>query len=305
MDLQRSDLASDLARMRGSRVAPTRAFGDNVVFEENVSDERRDGFEASTAGNADLAAATGLYFDASVQGYLRIHTPSTFAAENSLALLPAGVAANQKIVRVECLDGWKGASWFDFAGLQAATAPGSRDDSVIAPHVRRLNLFPGARPAYAAFKSEVANDLREPDWLPRLIARLGLGHYAAARGDTRYFALMEYLARDVIEGTTIARPFAVPTILEARGSAFFFPAPRGQGFGYTADLEPDARRDAVREFLHARLTYRAAHMVRVSQVVGPTPRVRVGVVRDAHLRHIRARSARTDYGAFMVGEVDE
>jgi hypothetical protein len=116
---------------------------------------------------------------------------------------------------------------------------------------------------------------------------------------------MEYLARDVIEGTRLDRPFAVPTILESRGNEFFFPAPLGEGHGYAADLSPETGRDAVREFLHVRLTYRADHMVRVGRLIGPTSVVRVGAVRDAHLRHVRARSGRDDYGAFMADEVDE
>jgi hypothetical protein len=46
-------------------------------------------------------------------------------------------------------------------------------------------------------------------------------------------------------------------------------------------------------------------MVRVGRLIGPTSVVRVGAVRDAHLRHVRARSGRDDYGAFMADEVDE
>jgi hypothetical protein len=305
MDLRRGDLASDLARMRASRIPATRAVGDNFAFEENIGDERRNAFEASTAGFVRLEEAIAEYFSSSVQGYLRSHAPSTFKLENGPALLPAGIAANQKIVRVECIDGWKDESWFNFAALQNTTAATSRDASVIAPHIRRLNQFAGARPAYAAFKAEVAGDLRETDWLPRLIARLGLGHCAATPGQVRYFALMEYLARDVIDGTTIDRPFVILTVLEARNSPFFYPAPQGQGFGYAADLDPHAGRDAVREFLHIRLTYRVDHMGRVGQLVGPTPALRVGALRDAHLGRLRDRSGRADYGAYMADEVDE
>ncbi|MCX7380580.1 MAG: hypothetical protein NT133_03975 [Alphaproteobacteria bacterium] len=305
MDLQRRELRDDLNRMRGSRDAILRARGDNVAFEENVSAARTAGFEAATARQSSLQAALAYYFDRSVQGEAKTHVPSTFSAENDLALLPPGVAGNQKIIRIECLDDWQRESWFSFTKLEAAVQPDRRDASVIEPNIRRLNAFAGARPAYAAFKSEVSTDLGLPDWFERLVARLGLGHFAVAREDVRYFALMEYLARDVIAGTSIERPFAKPTLLEARGNEYFFPAPRGEDFGFTADLAPETGRDAVREFLHARLSYTADHMVRVYRLAGPTASVRLSAVRDAHLRHVRARSGRADFGAFMADEVDE
>jgi hypothetical protein len=78
MDLRRGDLASDLARMRASRIPATRAVGDNFAFEENIGDERRNAFEASTAGFVRLEDAIAEYFSSSVQGYLRSHAPSTF-----------------------------------------------------------------------------------------------------------------------------------------------------------------------------------------------------------------------------------
>ena len=47
MIFSRPDLQADLVRLRASRSAPDRAFGDNFEFEERVCDARRDAFEAA------------------------------------------------------------------------------------------------------------------------------------------------------------------------------------------------------------------------------------------------------------------
>lgn len=191
---------------------------------------------------------------------------------------------------------------YDFHKLRDAMDV--RKPAGVAPLIRVLNNYPGARPAYVCFRAEVAGDLRETDWLWRLIARLGLGHFALAVGETSSFALLEYTVEQVFHQTTLAQPFAVPTVLEARNSEFFFPAPCGIGYGYTVDLDHGATRTAIREILHVRLQYRPEHVVRVGQLAGATPTVHLATARDTHLGRLRADTGRTDYGEMMTGQVD-
>lgn len=304
MNFMRGDHSADLARLRTDRRAATRAIGDNFAFEENVGPDRLGHFERFAATVAGLLPIAAEYFFASVQGARRDHIPSTFTATNAAALMPAGIERTQKVVRIERLDDALNASHTDFAQLQAALTPGPVDRSIVDPVVRTLNAFPGARPAFACFKAEAAPDLAAADWLPRMIARLGLGHHALAPGETGHFALTQYTIDEVFREATVAQPFAVPTVLESRNSEFFFPAPAGQGIGYAVDLDPAAGRDWIREFLHIRLTYRADHLARVARLTGPTPAVGLTAVRDAHLNRVRTKCARPDYGAAMSGEVD-
>jgi len=312
MQFTRTDLAEDLELLRADRRAPRRALGDNFAFEENVGATRLTHFETFPATTRGLLPIAAEYFYESVQGIRRDHVPSTFLPLNAEALMPAGIEPTQKIVRIERLN--------DILNKSGATTPAElqsayervrdaldaspADRRVIDPIIRQFSAFPGARPSFACFKAEAAPDLAAPDWLPRLIARLGLGHFALKAGEAGYFALMQYTVEEVFKQATVGRPFAVPTVLESRGSEFFFPAPAGQGVGYAVDLDPTARRALIREFLHVRLTYRADHLVRVGHLTGPSRTVNLAATRDAHLARIHARCTRTDYGATMTGEVD-
>jgi hypothetical protein len=312
MHFARTDHADDVARLRADRRPRQRALGDNFAFEENVGPNRLAHFEAFPATARGLLPVAAEYFFASVQGTRRDHVPSTFLPLNAEALMPAGIEPTQKIVRIERLNDILNGSGAATPGelqnafdrLRDALDASPADRSVIDPIIRQFSIFPGARPAFACFKAEAAPDLAAPDWLPRLIDRLGLGHFALTGGESGYFALMQYTVGEVFKQATVGRPFAVPTVLEARGSEYFFPAPTGQGVGYAVDLDPSARRDLIREFLHARLTYRADHMARVGQLTGPSSAIDLAATRDAHLARIHARCTRKDYGATMTGEVD-
>jgi hypothetical protein len=312
MRFTRGDHTDDLVRLRADRHPPRRAIGDNFAFEENVGADRLADFERFGATVTGLLPIAAEYFSVSVQGFRRGHIPSTFAPVNASALMSAGIEPTQKIVRIERLDeilSRGGAASraeidTDFARLRDAVEAHPMDRSVVDPLIRSLNLYPGARPSFACFKAEAASDLATPDWLPGLLARLGLGHYALKVGEIGHVALMQYTVEEVFKQATVAHPFAVPTVLESRGSEYFFPAPAGQGVGYAVDLDPAAGRDWIREFLHVRLTYRADHLARVARLTGPTPAIGVAAVRDAHLTRVRAKCARPDYGAPMSDGVD-
>ena len=304
MNFTRSDHIADLSRLRADRRAASRAIGDNFAFDENVGSDRLGHFERFTATASELRSIAAEYFFASVQGERRDHIPSTFSAANAAALMAPGIERTQKIVRVERLDDVLTVSPVDFDQLQTALAARRIDRSLIDPLLRTMNGFPGARPSFACFKAEAARDLAAADWLPRMLARLGLGHHRLASGETGHFALMQYTVEEVFRQAVVTQPFAVPTVLESPNSEFFFPAPAGQGIGYAVDLDPGAGRDWIREFLHIRLTYSADNLARVARLTGPTPVIGLAAVRDAHLGQVRTKCARPEYGAPMSGEVD-
>ncbi|MBF0307843.1 MAG: hypothetical protein HQL41_19695 [Alphaproteobacteria bacterium] len=308
MRFTRDDFEGDVVAWRRSGDVSTRARGDNFAFDEHVGPDRLADFESFDFQAPGLKGACGEYFYSSVEGAERTHVPSTFASINERALRYENIEDNQKIVRLERIDDALGAAGHAnerdaaFERLTAATGF-QRDESVIQPILRQFEAYIGARPVFACFHCEVATDLKAPDWLPRLVARLGLGHHVLQRGERGYFALMTYTVGEVREQARhIAHPFAVPTVLESRGSPHFFPAPYGRREGYAVDLDHRADRVSICEFLHARLSYRPAHLVKVGRLDGPTPDLDLAAVRDAHLRRVRERVGRPDFGAPMIEE---
>lgn len=311
MLLKRAELQADLDRLRASRSPEDRACGDNFVFEERVGNDRRDDFEASRPGGDSLMAVQADHFRSKVQGVAHAHIPVTFRSLNKEALYQPDIEANQKIIRLECLDDvLTKVGNPAFAEVERAVSAGGRDPDFIAKLLEEFRNYPGARPAFVAFKSEVAADLAAPDWLLRLRNRMGLGHYSPAAGQRQVFALMEYLVKDVLtvwqplEARGAVRPFAFPTVLESRWSPYFFPSPKGLPSSFAVDLGA-AGAAPIRELLHVRLIYRPDHMVRVGELVGPLPIVRLGKARDAHLDRLRADGAPAGFGTPMSDEVDE
>ena len=301
MLFERSEYNEQVRGLRASSCAATRAIGDNVQFEEHVSDQRRLGFEAASPPVSDLMISLADHFDRAVQGARRSHVPETFRSINALAHMSSTIEPNQCITRLERVDDAILRSGTDAAKLIQTMAEPSPDRTIVDPMIRALNAYPGARPMFACFSAEVAPDLATPEWLPRLISRLGLGHHALAVDEVGYFALMRYTVREVLDQAVGVNPLAIPTVFEARNSEFFLPAPLGHPIGFAVDLDPAAGRNWIREFLHARLTYTWDHMIRVVSLTGPTPAVDLIVARDAHLRRARRASDRPEYGTLMSG----
>jgi hypothetical protein len=250
------------------------------------------------------------HFRLGVQGALRSHIPVTFTSVNEGAIYRPVIEANQKVVKLECIDDALKKIGRNFSDLQEATTPGRRDTGLITQLLDQWQLYPGARPSFIVFKSEVASDLNEAVWLLRLRNRLGLGHYDPAPGQRQSFALMEYLVRDVItewrplEVRGAQRPFAFPTVLESQGGPYFFPSPHELASSFAVDLGGPGKA-SIREMLHIRITYMPDHLVMVGELVGPLPPVQPGSVRDGHLERLRRDAGRADFGSVMSGEVDE
>ena len=303
MLLARQDLVDDLLLWRGDRKPADRAIGDNFAFEENVSPARQSAFEAFTSDEAGLRNHTADHFMEIIRGAALDHVPDTFKPLNASALLRT-IEPNQRVVRLICIDdALEKDPTIDFSRLSASSPP---DPDIAARMIRLLNEYPGARPAFACLRSEVTADLAAPDWLTRLIARLGLGHFAPRPGQEMRFILMQYLVSNVIAATQgrVDTPFAIPTVVDQRPGEFFFPPPAGLGWGFTADLDPASGRAPVREFLHHRFPWEVQHIAKLGILTGPIPRAPLAALRDAHLARLRTASGRTTHGQEMSHAVD-
>jgi len=198
MFLTKSEFLVSLAALMASSVIEERAIGENFSLEENVGGVRCDHFQNHPSSSSDLREAADAYFRASIQGIVRGHIPSTFVPSiNDVALLPSTLERNQKIVRLERIDQLMSVEPdLDFDRLSQALA--DHDTDTLTAFTNLFATFPGERPAFAAFKAEVDDDLGDSDWLRRLVDRMGLyHHYPIAGGQVYSFALMEYMAAEV------------------------------------------------------------------------------------------------------------
>jgi hypothetical protein len=300
LEFSNSNLIADVARLCGSSDAHENAVGQNWDLEELVSDTRRNQFEACAPALATLSATSTAHFQKFVQGTARAHLPTTFdEASNTAAMLPATIEDTQKIVRLEKIDLLidKDDS-FSFERLSEAAA--NRELDVLSEFANLFQSFPGARPAFAAFKAEVEDVLKDPDWLQLLVHRLGLLQHLPSSGETFHFALMEYTVGEVriqAEENGVTRPFARATMLESRCSPAFFPVPKGAAFGFTVDLGAAGKGLlGPQEFLHARFDYAAKHVIKLSKLVGPAPVPDLSACRLRHVNHLRSTTGRTTYG---------
>lgn len=302
MRFVRLELETSRQRCEASAEAGLQAIGANFRIEENVSDLRRAGFEAVSPGENDLRAVAETYFLGSVQGTRRRHRSSTFdVAVNGHMLLSSTIEPNQKLVRLERIDDIlaKSPGRCDYDRLVKAIEGGRRDDALLATFVDLFRGYPGERPAFVAFKAELTDDLREADWLERLIERLGLVHNLPTKaGETHHFALMEYTVEDVFAAAVklrVARPFAVGSVLECRNNPAFFPVPSGMASGFAVDLG-DGTGGPVRELLHVRMDYVHSHVVRFGTISGPKPLPDLTARRSRHLANLRRDTGRNDFG---------
>lgn len=175
----------------------------------------------------------------------------------------------QKICRLENIDHLiepKG----DIEYNRLKRALEEQDSPQLSLFAHSFQNFPGERPAFFVFKSEIAEDLKQADWTERFVDRLGLYHYYKNNtGNPRRFALMEYTVAEVIEQARekgISRCFAVPTVLECPDNPAFFPAPHSARCGYIVDLrERIPSLPSIPEYLHIRFDYSWNHLIRLGE----------------------------------------
>lgn len=155
------------------------------------------------------------------------------------------------------------------------------------------------RPAFAAFKDEVLDDLRRPDWPSRLRDRLGLAHYDCAVVPIP-IALMEYSVAEVnIAAANFAgaSAFAAPTVFDSGPWPFFFPAPLELSCGRTMALyEVQDDNELLAEILHFRVAYTREHLVRLDEIRTPLNQFDLRGLRNHHLLALHVAAGRDDFG---------
>ncbi len=269
-------------------------MADNFWFEERLDDTRRLRFEADTV---TAVAATPLAH--LIRNDVRDNTegsavPETFATAGGPAVYRA-LDEDQEIVRLESIQRALDADAITFEQLQDACL--KNNAPVLDKFLATWNTKRDARPAFAAFRSELADDLAEPDWPLRLRNRLGLAHYGAGGEPV---ALMRYTVREVLasaHGDGAASAFAVPTVLDAPPNAQFFPSPAGLPCGRAMPLGADYDdSNLVAEILHARIAYRRRHLIDVARMGEAPVRGDLKALRNHHLWVLRIASDRDDYG---------
>ena len=299
MNFSRADLVGSVDALVRSPDVYERCVGLNYVFEENVSPRRLSEVEQFDPAVSDARELIDAYFRESIQGLTRGHRPSTFdEVLNIDALLSADIEENQKVIRLERIDTLLSRGGLNFVDVKNALTSG--DGSRVSELTDLFESFPGERPFFAAFKSEVEQDLLHSDWLQRVIDRMGLlHHYPFDRRDRYSFALMEYTAKEVLDqarSRAIQRSFAIATVLECQNNPAFFPVPHGTNHGFTVDLrERTPSPPSVREILHVRIAYDWRHVRRLEQWTGAdTPDLEAA--RDRHVAALRRETGRVDFG---------
>ncbi|WP_131721693.1 hypothetical protein [Pseudaestuariivita atlantica] len=213
----------------------------------------------------------------------------------------------QKIIRLERIDrhlepARAPIGGLDFDSLLEALRTG--DQHRLSALTDQFLNYSGERPSFAAFKSEVADDLKQSDWLQRIIDRLGLyHHYPFVPGKPYRFALMEYTADEVIKQARakgVDRCFSLATVVECQDNPAFFPVPRSTSHGFTVDLrERNPKKPSVREILHIRFDYSWRHVKRLVEWSGAdVPGIEAA--RDRHLDTLRTETGRKDFGEVGV-----
>ena len=202
------------------------------------------------------------------------------------ALQSVVVHPSRKLIRLERIDDFLNSvqELFDFETLNEALNGG--DQRPLSLLLDWFHAFPGERPAFAAFMSDVRRQLRKSHWLPLFIDGVGLYHnYPYDPRKPNCFALMEYTASEVIQQARakgIERCFALPTVLEAWNNPAFCPVPSASCQGRAVDLRGTIHARPVREILHVRFDYSPWHLKRIEVWCGAeTPDI--DVARWLHL----------------------
>ena len=292
-------LRASLDTWRGSTEVRERAAADNIWFEERVSHTRLRAFE-DVVNSADapdpLPDRQTWYWKRFVRDGDPV--PDTFAIAFEPAWLgPGPLEPFQPIVRLEDLRTPLENQGLDLAALQTAL----RKDqvAVLDRFVTSWNDARDARPAFAAWKDQVLDELAEPDWPDRLRDRLGLAHYDPTAGPIPV-VLMEYTVQDVLNEANalgLTQAFTAPTVLDTGPWPYFFPAPKELPYGRAMPLSPlwDDNQ-LLAEMLHVRLTYSRNHIATFGEVRRRPAAFDLKELRNHHLLSLWLASDRYDFG---------
>jgi hypothetical protein len=291
-----------LAAWTASTDVYERAEAHNIKFEERLHRDRLMAFERSfTSPCRDYLELRDRLADF-VRTYVEVaqpHVSATFAtAAGTRMTIPS---PEQKLVRIENITNHLLYSGLTLSELEKSLNSAKPSRAALAESfVDRWNLARDGRPTFAAFKDQLVTEIDEPDWPNRLRDRLGLSHYSAAGGPL-HVALMEYSVEEVIEETkrsaAIDHPFCFPTFLDMRPSPYFFPTPRElPAAAPMALFEVYSDDMIVAEMLHARLTYKRQHIVKVGTISTNTPLVVLKTLRNNHRAVLQLAALRDDFG---------
>jgi hypothetical protein len=302
MLFQSAPLQSAVGHWRKTTDTVERSAADNVWFEERLSGERQRFFEIYAAGFNDPV----LFRKALVDYWNEFVRVDSEIPHNFLPfLMPASFSTldmRQRIVRIESLIRPLRAYGVEFSRFRQAFE--ARDTDVIDGFVAVWNGSSQRdwRPAFAAFKDEVLDDLKDPKWPSILRDRLGLAHYDCGGGPIP-IALMEYSVGEVMDAATRANTsvgITVPTVLDSVPWPYFFSSPAQLSCGRTMALyEVNDDRDLLAEILHFRIEYRREHIVRINEISDPPRPFDLKGLRNHHLLALRLASGNYSYGEEM------
>lgn len=285
---------------RASTDPPRRAPADNLWFEERVSQARHHRFE-SLAPDTPSATSLADWQTVYCATFVQTDDPDTFRDSFDPAhLVPGLLDTQQRIVRLERIP----VTSLNEAGLifdDLARAFARHDHAVVDVFLQRWNVRRDSRPAFAAWKDEVIDDLGHTDWPDRLRDRLGLAHHDPDAAGPIPVMLMEYDVASVLRtasGRGIRVAFVSPTVLDSPPWPWFFPSPAALAYGRTVDLSAGAPR-LLAEFLHVGMTYTRDHIARIGEITRPIGRGDLRGLRNGHLAALRAAARRPDFGEDM------
>jgi len=296
-----------------------RALGHNYAFDELVGGARQLKFERevddfSSSPEFDPAIHDGQVLLQGHRSYNErwidtVVEPDTFSSDNGNAAL-SGIEETDWLIRLEGLNGPLNAWGRDFDDLRRAFEGRTPADAgALSEFLTAWNGYPPRPPRFAAFASEVAEDLRADNWADRLRSRLGLSRYSAPAGLPIRVALMSYRVADVAAAVRrrpdVAHAFCQPTVLDQRPYEYFFSAPADLGGRCMPLTRARPDRPLVFELLHPRIDYRADHILKIGEIKTPIPDWSLRDLRNDHLRRVRNVSGRADFGEFMGSDVHD
>ncbi len=280
-----------------------RARADNTSFEERVSDARLARFEAMSA-DPDAPGDLDLQHVWYWKNHVRSGVPvsDTFASHLEPATLgPGPLEPFQPIVRIERLNAPLQDAGLTFDELRRALND-PQPSATVDMFLRVWNDGRDDRPAFAAWKDQVLEEVEADDWADRLRDRLGLAHYDPSERHIPV-ALMEYTVDDVTKEAArrgLTRAFTAPTVLDCEPWPYFFPAPKELAYGRAMPLyQLDDERQLLAEMLHTRLTYQRHHLIRVGEIKRRPGASDLKDLRNHHLLLLRFAAERLEFGEEM------
>lgn len=300
-----STLQAGLETWRRATDVRERATADNMWFEERVSPPRLAAFEEqvnSPDAPDHLPDRQSWYWKRFVR--YGEPTPDTFAADLEPARLgPGPLEPFQPIVRLEDLRTPLHDQGLALVDLESARR--ENQTAVLDRFLASWNDVRDARPAFAAWKDQVLDEVAAPDWPDRLRDRLGLAHYDPTAGPIPV-VLMQYTVQDVLdEAASLGLPhaFTAPTVLDSAPWPYFFPAPKELPYGRAMPLAPTGDdNQLLAEMLHIRLTYTRDHILDFGEIRRRPGAFDLRNLRNHHLMALQLASDRYDFGEEIPGE---